>query len=415
MSFMSLPDLVRVKIFLLLPGESLHRCRQVCHRWNNFIVEKIWKSNFARKQLEEELERNWGAGSGDLKYDVSLEVYEPGLKHSDIMAATGDYLVIKKFYPKDFPNVAVANVITKDLWQVTMEPKFSRDEVLINDSLLAIWSSSDLEDDAGSYSATVKVWSVESKEKLLERVVPKFYNLVFEFDKSSSLPMIVLILEEKIEILSFDDTSISKCEFAFDVDVGYRWSFSNFVFPYILHCFDQRQDDFKISIFVWKIDTKTNQIENHKSLPCIKNFHMTDENEVVMLVSDAVYVSSCFVVAGYDERNCVVTILNDDGDFFREVEINIKKYDFCGGAYFFIHGRRLFVKLDGATCAIFKLDLKELLSVDSTRNVLYRKLVALKQNTTRHHVFVTDKTSIASVTNKGISKFKIKKMNFWPT
>ena len=192
-----------------------------------------------------------------------------------------------------------------------------------------------------------------------------------------------------------------------------QWSFSKCVFPYILHCFDQAHGDF-VSIFVWKINDKKKHIVNHKSLPIFNNFHMTEENEVEMLVADAVYVSSCFVVTGCNRSNCVVTILNDDGDFIREVEINIQKYDFYEGAYFIIYGRRLFVKLDGAN-AIFKLDLdlEELLSEDSNRNVLYRNLMTLKHDTTG--LFLIDKTSIASVTDKGNGKIKIKKRNFWPT
>ena len=122
MNFTSIPDLIRVKIFLLLPSDSLHKCRQVCRGWNNFILENIWNSNYGRKQLEDQLDRNWGATSEVLKYELSSEVFDSGFKHSDIFAAFGDHLVIgKQPYGDDFPAIVILNVITKDMWQVTME------------------------------------------------------------------------------------------------------------------------------------------------------------------------------------------------------------------------------------------------------------------------------------------------------
>ena len=358
------------------------------------------------------MERNWGAGSSELKCEVSTEVVDAGfgLNHSELMIASGDLIVFQKLPHDNFPNVVVANVITKETWRVTMEPNFTWEEVDINDSLLAIWSSSENVDTADSYTTTLKVWSVKSKEKLLEEVIPKFHHLVFDLDKSSSLPMIVLILEEKVEVLSFEDTSLSRYELAFDVDVGYRWNFSNLLSSYITHSFENEQDEF-ISIFVWKIDDKNRQIENHKSLPIFDSQpdDDTEENGVKVLILNAVYVSSCFVVSCFKERTWFITILNDDGDFIKEVETDLDdRYDSYTHVDFFIYGKRLFVAFNTrASLSLFKFDLEEL------RNVLYRKLEALIQDSTLFHAFITNKTSIASVTDQG-DVLVMKKMNFWP-
>ena len=421
MNFMAIPDLVRVKIFLLLPSDSLHRCRQVCPGWNKFIMENIWSSKYARKQLEHQLERNWGAGSDELKYEVSSEVFDTGVESCAMLTASGDYLVLRKLPHEDFPNIVVANVVTKTTWQVTMEPKFDTRNVCINDSLLAIWSTAedyDHDDDDTEwpgYIATLKVWSVRSKEILLEEVIPNFEHLVFDLDRSSSLSMIAVILRDKVEVLSFDDTSISRFELAFDLDIGWSWHFSNMVFPYILHCFDNNQDEF-ISICVWKIDDEKKQMESHKSLPRFDNCHIvTSEHDIeeVYLVDNAVYVSSCFVVTNCYKGKCIITILNEEGDFIREVKVNINRPDWFMNANILIHGKRLFLKINSVNCEIFKFDLKELLTLESNQEGFY-KLVPLKQGSI-DQLIVTNKTSIASVTENGEGKIKIQKMNFWPT
>ena len=178
--------------------------------------------------------------------------------------------------------------------------------------------------------------------------------------------MIVLILEEKVEVLSFEDISLSRYEFAFDVDVGYRWNFSNLLSSYITHSFENRQNAF-ISIFVWKIDDKNKQIENHKSLPSFDNYpdDDTEENWVKLLVQNAVYVSSCYVVSGCKERTWVITILNDDGDFIKEVETDLDDRHIYTHFDFFIYGKRLFVAFNTrASLSLFKFDLQEIGGVD---------------------------------------------------
>ena len=204
-----------------------------------------------------------------------------------------------------------------------------------------------------------------------------------------------------------------------DVDIGYRWNFSNLLSSYITHSFENEQDEF-ISIFVWKIDDKNKQIENHKSLPSFDNQpdDEAEENGVKELVQNAVYVSSCYVVSGCKERTWVITILNDDGDFIKEVETDLDDRHAYTHFDFFIYGKRLFVALNignsHASLSLFKFDLEELLSLEPKRNVFCRKLEALIQDSTLfHHLFITNKTSIASVTDQD-DFLVMKKMNFWP-
>ena len=59
MDIWSLPELIRIEIFLNLDGESLHACRQVSHRWNKGILEELWGTQLGRKKLHNKLKTRW--------------------------------------------------------------------------------------------------------------------------------------------------------------------------------------------------------------------------------------------------------------------------------------------------------------------------------------------------------------------
>ena len=40
--------------------ESLHRCRQVCSKWNEMILRDIWENQSKKRIMKERIERNWG-------------------------------------------------------------------------------------------------------------------------------------------------------------------------------------------------------------------------------------------------------------------------------------------------------------------------------------------------------------------
>ena len=42
--------------------ESLHRCRQVCHAWNDLIVKHIWENQSKKNIIATKIVRNWGPG-----------------------------------------------------------------------------------------------------------------------------------------------------------------------------------------------------------------------------------------------------------------------------------------------------------------------------------------------------------------
>ena len=64
-SWVTLPDLIFTDIMMMVgleSLESLHRCRQVCSKWNEKILRDIWESPSKKKIMKKRIERTWGTG-----------------------------------------------------------------------------------------------------------------------------------------------------------------------------------------------------------------------------------------------------------------------------------------------------------------------------------------------------------------
>ena len=65
MAWVTLPDLILRDIMMMVGLESLeglHRCRQVCRKWNEMILRHIWENPNKMRILKERIERTWGPG-----------------------------------------------------------------------------------------------------------------------------------------------------------------------------------------------------------------------------------------------------------------------------------------------------------------------------------------------------------------
>ena len=63
MAWVTLPDEIFSDIMIMIgleSLESLHRCRQVCSKWNEKILRDIWESQSKKKIMKERVEKNWG-------------------------------------------------------------------------------------------------------------------------------------------------------------------------------------------------------------------------------------------------------------------------------------------------------------------------------------------------------------------
>ena len=65
MSWLTLPELIFSEIMLMVglgSLESLHRCRQVCTKWNESILVHIWGNPSKTKVMKEKIEKSWAPG-----------------------------------------------------------------------------------------------------------------------------------------------------------------------------------------------------------------------------------------------------------------------------------------------------------------------------------------------------------------
>ena len=65
MAWLMLPDLVFSDIMMLVGLESLeilHRCRQVCSKWNEMILRDIWENQRRKNIMKIRIVKSWGPG-----------------------------------------------------------------------------------------------------------------------------------------------------------------------------------------------------------------------------------------------------------------------------------------------------------------------------------------------------------------
>ena len=68
-----IPGEIFMKILQMLEGSSLHRARQVCHYWNNTIMEKILGTVEGRRRM---MRRMWRLASPSISNFEHTFVWE---------------------------------------------------------------------------------------------------------------------------------------------------------------------------------------------------------------------------------------------------------------------------------------------------------------------------------------------------
>ena len=75
MSWLTLPELIFTDVMLMVglgSLESLHRCRQVCSKWNESIMVHIWGNPSKKKVMKEKIEQSWAPEIGMFPSDEEI-------------------------------------------------------------------------------------------------------------------------------------------------------------------------------------------------------------------------------------------------------------------------------------------------------------------------------------------------------
>jgi len=207
MDVWNLPELIRLEIFLLLDGGSLHNCRQVSSRWNKGILDEVWGTQSGRKKLRQKLKHQWRFSNPRAFETIKGFSFELEDKTSLVLLGMTDSIcVVRKTTRHDERSLDnCLTVVEADTnWEVSIKPSedfelFYRAEV--TEKLIV--AVTDL--------GTVAVWDRASHEMLYCHSYP-----VFEFSLSvrSDENLILIwneLSEDFIVLEHVENQIIEKC------------------------------------------------------------------------------------------------------------------------------------------------------------------------------------------------------------
>ena len=185
--FPGLPVEVKVMILLLLDGRSLHTCRQLSSRWDQFIRREVWPS------LERRLSIQWRFAEPTRS---SLLEREEG---EQIRAVSDGFVVSCQQVAKCGNNILkLRDVRTGECWLLDQLDCYLEGEVAITDSLLI----------ATTTTGGLRCWSLGSRQRILKRDFP-VPHIHFKVDQQTNQ---ILFLEEKKRLhfrrFEFDKTKL---------------------------------------------------------------------------------------------------------------------------------------------------------------------------------------------------------------
>ena len=441
MDFMSLlghplPRSIVIQIFGQLSGGTLHKCRQVSHGWNNFILENVWGSKYGKKMIERRLEKNKSVK--DLKYDNTQELVDIGVKNLHICASFQDHVVFTSpdsFKRRKYLDLFVYNLKTKNIWKVAklgplrfqVNGSIYRPQVLVNESILAVHcilqrvSPSDI-----IYNAvdSIKVWSMQTKELMLDKDLVQFLDM--QMDSYSSL--LILTFENRNVVLSFKGDVLST--YSVEIEgppLEPNWN-KIFVSPYYLYVEDQvdlddaedpqQQEDGTSRLLLWRVDDINNQIVLEKYVEDYHTFlHFTPDTKEWM--KDIIYVDNHFIVASEwedlenNEELLTIKVVNNNGEILTKFQFE----NWCCSSEFSIYEQKRLLVFN-AVGEIIIFSMKDLLSCEANQTVFKRlKHDLQREDAPRPRLTHLTKThtslSTLNVVGKEGKHLQIRKLDFW--
>ena len=421
MNWSTLPSELQEKILTLVPSRSIPQCKQVCKSWKDIIETRLNKNMFG--EVSKFVEKVETIEVGDLGDDGNEREFE-------LWGACENNIVIKsddRYNRDNYINLMVYNLVTKDTCRIgSIGPLANESEGVlyfhISKTLFAICYKSDI-NLLRSEHKVLKVFSLETKEIVFEDIVPDTVCKV-QIDQSSSL--LVLLHSTKIEVLSFNNNSLSRFstntqlplhfeddESAVenDVNVTCWYSETSMSFPNLSH-FEVNEENgkYQISAFVWKINDEKKQVKRHKYYADFGSYlQLTHDKKVFW---EAFYVSSSFIVItkdGHDAKsiNYLLKVLNDEGELLKTIQFN-PRFGYLGS---YMHENRLVIHSleEGVKFEMNMFDLRELLNSEANNNLSMKRFPGHVVN---YDLVFSDDTSITIIDlEKG--KLIVRRLDFW--
>ena len=311
-----LPANILYQVLILLPPTSLHNCRQVNKKLNDFIKEHIWRSNGSLRLLNQRLDNNW---KKKLAHE-STHTYNLDFEFPEIFAISDTAVAIHENY-KGVQKLAIININNHGIW-VIEEPKndFTTVCIKMNSSLLALYKQRTVED------AVTKVYSINHRKVIFEMEIPHFLDMVI--DSTSTDRKLVVLSSAKIRVFlvdtNFEHLSIYQVITTFDSKPVYP-SFRN---DFLFYAIQSK----RTTVVVWRIDENTESVLHHLEILDFEAFAQVTgprgNIHDILFHDNKFFVVAC-VEYETEVQSCLIRMIADNGLILRNFYFD----DFFEGSF----------------------------------------------------------------------------------
>ena len=294
---MKIPDLVKERVFTMLPTGSFCNSRLVAHSWNDYLKQILRKAKM-KKQIRDKLSRSWRIPHnemGDPMYRFNETLIElPFPCH--IETVSNNRIVLKTWnsVPLAESRIAVYDITTNVMWEILNINRAIAPRALYNDFRCCItekFLAVRIALNGPVNLNLVRVFSLATKLLIYEETVRNLhYMCVNQFETPNQL----VIVSKEISVLNFRDDGVlsrSSCEvFTNDYSCG---SYNS---PFILQCLFNAYNSVR-SINIWRYDENSLSISLHIAVPNLDMFVKFDESErFINKVEDVVFTNNFFIL-----------------------------------------------------------------------------------------------------------------------
>ena len=416
---MKLPVTIREKLFSFFLGGTLKRCRLVNKDWDKFVMDHMWGTMKGRQQLEANLEANWRKADPNA-YSV-VETYEDIDIRGVVEAMSSRFAAIRTYSNVniDQARIKIYDVTGKSFWELpnvfeNLYHKTKHDwyDIALSDSIVAVKTPVK----AIFPVSNLQVWSLETKEKLVDEDVEGLHHV--ECSRTFSDENILIIFGYTVEVWDFEDPANIRKILAWADNSAFQAG--HFFKKFITQCLYFSESDLH-QIFVWKFDRDQAQLNDHIFVPDLNNFTVLRTGARVSYnVHEIMYIGNCFLVSchvpfpgvPFQLRSLSVRVLGDDGLLMREVFM--PQFDPDAMVGFFIREKRVLFAVEehmivcqqttdeiGDPNFQYPLEFKRINHLPGTIDVMLRK---------------TEATSLRTVGFfGGMQMLRVTTVNFWST
>ena len=433
-----LPILVKEELFMQLPGGNLHKCRQVCKAWNQFI-KYLWTQKKAKDFFSMHLDSNWRFPlyrNALMKYKMNMDyVVMPFMGYIENASMENLVLRTPKETEFDESRVAIYNVSAKrwlEIADINTDLNGIADvsenfEVLVTETLLIIRVAMM----GATKRSLIRVWKLETQQLLYEGIVRKV-DFMFVNELESPNVLIIFTTDSKKELQVFNFNKPGCVNISVKASTNHEESFGSYHKPYILQNMYDEENDRKI-VIIWKYNEEDSNLSFYMRIDDIEEFvDYPKELGYIRGIAECLFVNDHFLLTA----KMIFHEFISEGKFYYHYADAILVVDNEGGVmhqHIFLHQRHdveidLFIFQDKVlfemnnSVYIFEKTLKKMCKW-LTRREYDDPTYDIMKFTHMPHLAGTDilmlstfearKVEVVTIGDSNQPRIKVKRLNFW--